>query len=176
VSNIYGPNIVATEGPEWKRHRELANPAFSDANIRLVADATARLSNNLCTLWKNKLSNYNSITVSVDPFMRDITMGVISEAGFGVKIENVLEEDIVRSNEEFSLKFFKVETTMSFRSALSIVSTNLVTKLAVPPFMYNLPIRHLQKVKEAFEVFENTLTRMIQERQADPKAVENAGT
>ena len=27
---IYGPNLTTVEGAEWKRHRSVANPAFSE--------------------------------------------------------------------------------------------------------------------------------------------------
>lgn len=28
--NLFGRNIVTTEGDEWKKHRKIANPAFSE--------------------------------------------------------------------------------------------------------------------------------------------------
>lgn len=30
IVNFFGRNIVATEGDEWKKHRKIANPAFSE--------------------------------------------------------------------------------------------------------------------------------------------------
>ena len=35
--NIYGPNIVGTEGPEWKRHRSVANSAFNEVSMFFLA-------------------------------------------------------------------------------------------------------------------------------------------
>jgi len=32
VINIYGDNIVGTEGPNWKRHRAVAKPAFNEVS------------------------------------------------------------------------------------------------------------------------------------------------
>jgi cytochrome P450 len=31
--NIYGPNMVGTEGSEWKRHRSVANSAFNEVSL-----------------------------------------------------------------------------------------------------------------------------------------------
>jgi cytochrome P450 len=42
-SRVMGDNIVTAEGEEWKRHRKVTAPAFSERNIRLVWDETARV-------------------------------------------------------------------------------------------------------------------------------------
>jgi hypothetical protein len=34
--NIYGPNIVGTDGTDWKRHRTVANSAFNEVSWLLV--------------------------------------------------------------------------------------------------------------------------------------------
>lgn len=28
--NVFGPNIVSSEGEEWKRYRKISSPAFSE--------------------------------------------------------------------------------------------------------------------------------------------------
>ena len=30
---MYGPNIVTSEGEEWKKYRKISSPAFSDVRI-----------------------------------------------------------------------------------------------------------------------------------------------
>lgn len=30
----FGSNIVVTEGDEWKKHRKVANPAFSEVGLK----------------------------------------------------------------------------------------------------------------------------------------------
>ncbi|KAI0322882.1 hypothetical protein OF83DRAFT_1091052 [Amylostereum chailletii] len=42
VLNIYGKNLVSTEGAEWKRHKSIASPAFSESNNSLVWTETIR--------------------------------------------------------------------------------------------------------------------------------------
>jgi cytochrome P450 len=39
-SNIYGPNIIAIEGSDWKRHRAVANSAFNEVSM-IVDSAVA---------------------------------------------------------------------------------------------------------------------------------------
>ena len=33
VISVYGPNIVASEGEEWKKYRKISAPAFSEVRI-----------------------------------------------------------------------------------------------------------------------------------------------
>ncbi|EKM52717.1 uncharacterized protein PHACADRAFT_149600 [Phanerochaete carnosa HHB-10118-sp] len=42
---IFGGNIIASEGDEWKRHRKVAAPPFSERNNRLVWDETVKIAN-----------------------------------------------------------------------------------------------------------------------------------
>lgn len=46
---------MASEGDEWKRHRKICAPSFSEPNNRLVWDETVSVMNDLfSTLWKDK--------------------------------------------------------------------------------------------------------------------------
>lgn len=44
---FFGGNIVASEGEEWKRHRKICAPSFSEPNNRLVWDETVSVMNDL---------------------------------------------------------------------------------------------------------------------------------
>jgi len=55
VVAIFGSNIVASEGEEWKRYRTIAAPAFSERNTRLVWDETIRIMFDLFdNVWGDK--------------------------------------------------------------------------------------------------------------------------
>jgi len=36
----FGPNILGSEGVQWRRHRRIANPSFNESNNRLVWDTS----------------------------------------------------------------------------------------------------------------------------------------
>jgi cytochrome P450 len=48
---IYGPNIIAADFDEWKRHRRIAGPSFSDKNNKLVHEETTQLTTELLDRW-----------------------------------------------------------------------------------------------------------------------------
>jgi cytochrome P450 len=52
---VFGSNIVASEGEEWKRYRTIAAPAFSERNTRLVWDETIRIMFDLFdNVWRDR--------------------------------------------------------------------------------------------------------------------------
>lgn len=66
----FGPNLVASEGEEWKRQRRLVAPAFSEKNNKLVWDETVRIMHDLFdNVWGKEdtvvIDNITDLTVPV---------------------------------------------------------------------------------------------------------------
>lgn len=66
----FGPNLVASEGEEWKRQRRLVAPAFSEKNNKLVWDETVRIVYDLFdNVWGKEdtvvIDNITDLTVPV---------------------------------------------------------------------------------------------------------------
>lgn len=43
ILKFFGPNVVVTEGEEWRRHRKLTGPSFSEKNNAMVWDESRRI-------------------------------------------------------------------------------------------------------------------------------------
>ena len=52
--NIYGENIVGSEGHQWMRYRKACASSFSDRNLQLVWDASVRLMNEIFASWSTE--------------------------------------------------------------------------------------------------------------------------
>jgi cytochrome P450 len=127
------------------------NPAFSEENLRLVAESTVKLTNLLFGQWDEQIhtsSDGKCCGVSVTGPMRNLTMGVISQAGFGVDSQSIFE----RSNSKGE---------MTFHEALGIVGSSLISRLVIPRFVLKLPIPHLKRIDTAFRLFESQLKELI---------------
>ena len=44
---LYGHNLVASEGEAWKKYRKICAPSFSESNNKLVWDETVETMNDL---------------------------------------------------------------------------------------------------------------------------------
>ncbi|KAI0720719.1 cytochrome P450 [Cerioporus squamosus] len=141
----FGPNLVASEGEEWKRQRKLVAPAFSEKNNRLVWDETVHIMQDLFdSVWGDKdvveVSNATELTVP-------ITLMVISVAGFGRRIS--WNEDAIAPAGHH----------MTFKDALNLVSRNLFLQLLFPKWM----LRWGTPVMRRFAIAQDELQRYMQE-------------
>ncbi|KAF8811212.1 cytochrome P450 [Phlegmacium glaucopus] len=162
VLSFYGPNIVTTEGEEWKKYRKISAPAFSDRNNKLVWDETVKIMQGLFNdFWKDQ------DIISVDHCL-DITLPVCVccplatpcfVLRFGRSVSWKEEDTIIPPGH-----------TMSYKQALHIVTNDFIFKLLVPSWALGLTAR-LQKVKVGFEELHMYMAEMIHERES---AVEKA--
>ncbi|KAJ7185748.1 cytochrome P450 [Mycena filopes] len=83
--NIFGQNLVGTEGAEWKRHRKVANSAFNEASNAVVWMETTRVLNE----WFEELDAQikpglnSSHTIEATEICVQLTLLVVASAGFG---------------------------------------------------------------------------------------------
>nr|BAL05138.1 cytochrome P450 [Phanerodontia chrysosporium] len=149
---IFGGNIIASEGDEWKRHRKIAAPAFSEHNNRLVWNETAKI---VCGFFENVWGS--QAEVYVDDVVQSLTLPmalhVISIAGFG-------KQTVWRADGTLLPKH-----KLSFQDALHVVSTDLWIRFVMPTMLLDLaPTKRIAKVKLAFEEVEQYMLELIQER------------
>ncbi|KLO13107.1 cytochrome P450 [Schizopora paradoxa] len=146
---MFGRNIVGTEGDEWKRHRNIAYPAFSEPNNKLVWNESVRITMDMIeNVWKDApevtIEHAAEMTLS-------LTLFVISSAGFGHKISFAEDHDVPSGH------------TMSFKESLHVVCVDMIFTAVVPSWLSWISERtrrHAQAVKE----LRSYMQEMIDER------------
>ena len=73
--DLFGPSIVSTNGAEWKKHRSLSQPGFSESNLKLVAESTTELSYDLFSKWDPMIEKSPETPIEIDGFMNEFTLG-----------------------------------------------------------------------------------------------------
>ncbi|CCL98273.1 uncharacterized protein FIBRA_00267 [Fibroporia radiculosa] len=178
VLTFYGSNIVVTEADEWKRHRKISAPSFSERNNRLVWDESVRVVEELChDVWSGKdvieLDNIVDLTVPVghlisshsDDFSEvlhaKMALFIIGVAGFGRRM-SWKEEGTIPSGR-----------SMTFKDALHIVSGNLALKVVFPTWLLKIaPFKIARKFNAAYIDLEQYMIQMVQERKIAEKKEE----
>ncbi|KZV68494.1 cytochrome P450 [Peniophora sp. CONT] len=146
---LYGSNIVASEGEEWKRHRKITAPAFSERNNRLVWDETVRIVDDLMNdIWQNA----PTVTVNdaVD-FTIPIAIFVISAAGFGQRA-TWLENRTPSAGHK-----------MTFKDAVHKLCAELITVMSTPKWAMGLSEK-LRTARLSVDEMQQYMTEMIEER------------
>ncbi|KAL8857109.1 MAG: hypothetical protein Q9178_006285 [Gyalolechia marmorata] len=85
--DIYGKNVVSTEGNLWRHHRKTVSPPFNEKNNRMVWDESLRQAQSMVTGW---MAHQTESSATIDRVAEDcmkLSLHVISCAGFGVNLD-----------------------------------------------------------------------------------------
>ncbi|KAH9003544.1 cytochrome P450 [Lactarius hatsudake] len=149
--SVFGGNIVASEGEDWKRYRAISAPAFSERNTRLVWDETVRI---MFDLFDNVWGDSPEIVLDhcVDITL-PIALFVVGVAGFGRRVTWTSDLTVPPGHQ------------MSFKDALHIVSSNLIIKMGVPNWAMKLT-EHTRRVNLAFDELRQYMVEMVHARRS----------
>lgn len=117
--DIYGKNIVSSEGESWRQYRKLASPAFSERNNQLVwAEALNQTSAHLAS-WAGEGDRGRGPIRTLGADTMRLTLNVITRAGFGQQ---------PRSDD----KALPEGHVMSFSSALNYILSHILILILFP--------------------------------------------
>lgn len=139
--DLYGKNVVSTEGSVWKQHRKTVSPPFNEKNNRLVWLESLRQGQSMINGWVGDKSS-SAVSTVADDCMR-LSLHVISCAGFGVKMnwprsqvegrENVANGSISPTAEKESQDSqFGPGHSMSYTDALSTLLHSMIWVFIFP--------------------------------------------
>ncbi|KAF5989250.1 cytochrome P450 monooxygenase 3A7 [Fusarium coicis] len=151
---IFGRNVVTTEGDDWVRHRRITTPPFNERNSALVWDESKRQATDMLKMWA---SNPKGV-VNPQSDTMVLALHVLTAAGFGRSytfgsgLESTLENH-----------------SLTYRDSLSLILGNLFT--AVFTATLNLPTWMLpskfKQVQDAVVNFRQYMAEMVaEEREA----------
>jgi len=82
--NIFGSNILATEGDEWRMHRNVVAKSFTEQNNKLIWAETIDCISSLFATWEEeseKKGDREVVIESAADLTREITLMVLSATG-----------------------------------------------------------------------------------------------
>ncbi|KAJ3256078.1 hypothetical protein HK103_005761 [Boothiomyces macroporosus] len=152
IIDIYGKNVVTTEGQEWKRHRKISAPNFGEKNNIKVHSETVYVVESLIKLWeKEGMDSVNTTKV-----MFNIALHVFSGAALGVQLTWNDEGQVPKGHR------------YTFKQSLKNMLNNLYKYIAIPKFMYYLPIKRIQNVKFAIDEFSSYMKELLEDAKKRP--------
>ncbi|KAJ1340568.1 hypothetical protein BSLG_004662 [Batrachochytrium salamandrivorans] len=90
--DIFGSNVVTTEHTEWRRHRKIVAPQFSERNNMYVHRQTVQTVHDMFRSWQTGIHGATANTehelhINVSEDMAKLALYVISGAGFGMRLD-----------------------------------------------------------------------------------------
>ncbi|KAI1873441.1 hypothetical protein JX265_005063 [Neoarthrinium moseri] len=171
--DIFGKNLVTTEGNDWVRHRKATAATFSETNIRIVWAETLHQAQQVARSWIGT-GHAPETVVNAWEDMKTLSLHVISRAGFGRKM--------VWPGETPSLSGSSVDAgingdaipeahTLSFKAALSTVLENLFMVAVLPSVVLaNIPSKTANLAYQAYKEWSAYMADMYQEKLAGIEA------
>lgn len=159
ILSIYGENVLITEGDEWKKHRKIVAPAFSeDTYVLDWAVATSVTKHWLASLDKKATQSSDGIAIeeNINKFCLHLTLSILTNTAFGVPIASPGQEpDPVPHGHKYSLKD-TLEGAMD--------QPILFTTVATPKWLFWLPLKKFKQAKELKAELDQWLDEIVQER------------
>jgi cytochrome P450 len=86
ILEIFGRNIITTEGGEWKQHRKIAAPGFNEKNNTLVFAEAVAQAQGMLRKWMGPDGKGNNTLEEVPTDAMRLTLHIITRIGFGVRL------------------------------------------------------------------------------------------
>lgn len=173
--DIYGKNVVSTEGSEWRYHRKATSPPFTEKNNHIVWAESIDQASAMLSSWVGKDGAGNrTIDRIMDDTMR-LALHVISKAGFGRHLEWPTSDTEKRVDKDY-VDPSKIENTvsdeeagkghnMSYSYAIHCLLDNILLQFLMPRWLLeNLPLKITRKANEAYTEWGDYMKDMVREK------------
>lgn len=126
--NIYGVNVLTTEGQAWRNHRKITSAPFNEKNNRMVFAESLRQAQAMTDFWIDGKEESPPILTVAEDALR-LSLHVISLAGFG----NRLSWPVDKNAEEESMKLDDTTShELSYVGALTLLTRNFLWFIVFP--------------------------------------------
>ncbi|KAF2446011.1 cytochrome P450 monooxygenase-like protein [Karstenula rhodostoma CBS 690.94] len=166
--DLYGKNLVSTEGADWRMHRKLTAPSFGERNNELVFTETLHHTDALLRMWKPDANHNRTLTDPGNDTM-SWALYIISGAGFDIRVTWPHEEGKNQVDQAdgadsgFTGSQPPPGHTMNYREALSELLHNIMwTFIGPPSVLLKSPIKVHRKVGRAMSEWGNYMDEILQ--------------
>jgi len=131
---IYGSNVVVTEGQEWRHHRKITSPPFTEKNNLLVWMETLDQSQAMIKSWFGADKQRSKVIRTIADDAMRLSLHIISRAGFGVSLSWPTEETRADGKEGAAKSSSNIPQghMMSYTDALGTVLHSIILILTLP--------------------------------------------
>ncbi|KAG9241962.1 cytochrome P450 monooxygenase-like protein [Calycina marina] len=164
--DIFGRNVVTTEGIEWKEHRKITSPSFNEKNNAMVFKEACSQAQAMLRKWSSEEGNTSTIQDAGKDIMK-LTLHVISSVGFGKSLFWPGEKpaEARSSDETLCCNDATDGHSMSFEHTLTTLLDRLFFVLLTPKWLLKrLPIQGAREAHEAFDNWSQYMKELLAQK------------
>ncbi|KAK1820087.1 hypothetical protein LTR12_005528 [Friedmanniomyces endolithicus] len=157
--DIYGKSVVSTEGANWRHHRKITSPPFTEKNNHLVWQESVHQANSMvASMVSADVERSGSVWDVAAQAMR-LSLHVISKAGFGVRLPWPHEEVETKIPEGH---------TLSYKDALSSLLENIIVVMLTPTWLLGRsPLKIHKAANESFLEWGKYMRELYEQKKAE---------
>ncbi|QIW99633.1 hypothetical protein AMS68_005151 [Peltaster fructicola] len=160
--DIFGKNVVSTEGSIWRHHRKITSPPFTEKNNKMVWLESLQQAQSMMAGWIGPNEKTSQALTDVSEGAMRLSLHVISRAGFGV--------GLLWPHEETTTVVPKGHT-LTYKDALSNLLHNLLVVLLTPRWLLPiLPFKMHKVANEALVEWGKYMREMYEAKRAEVKS------
>ncbi len=123
--DIFGGNVVSSEGADWKRHRKLVGPAFGESTNRAVWEETLKHGRPILQTWAQTSANRGVVRTTGEDSMK-LTLSVLGKVAFGLNLSGSSDEEAVQP---------AADDASAFIRSLAYLLANLFKVIIMPQWL-----------------------------------------
>lgn len=159
--DIFGKNVVSTEGANWRHHRKITSPPFTEKNNSMVWKESLSQAESMMAGWIDKSQKSTGPIWTVATEAMRLSLYVISRAGFGVSLKWPHEEAEAPIPEGH---------TMAYKEALETLLKNILVMILFPRWVLrNSPLEVHKKTYHAFTEWGQYMREMYESKRSEVK-------
>lgn len=160
--DLFGKNVVTTEGAYWRHHRKITSPPFTEKNNHLVWLESLHQAQSMMAGWVDQGDGADSGPIKdVATQSMRLSLHVISRAGFGVRLEWPHEERSQKIPEGH---------TLTYKEALERLLENIIVVMLNPKWILrNSPLKIHKVANEAYVEWGKYMREMYEEKRKEVK-------
>lgn len=155
---VYGPSVLVTEGDEWRKHRKIVQPAFTEETLELDWQQSTIVTKTWSEDLERRADPATRITKvnEVEKLCLHLTLSILTSTAFGVKIAAPGEaRDVAPPNHKYSFKD-------TLEGALD--HPTLFTTVATPWWLLWMPIPKFQHARELKAELDSWMNEVVDDR------------
>ncbi|KAF2770357.1 putative P450 monooxygenase [Teratosphaeria nubilosa] len=160
--DVFGKNVVSTEGAVWRHHRKITSPPFTERNNHLVWVESLHQATSMVGTWVSETDQSSKTIWDVAAQAMRLSLHVISRAGFGVRLAWPHEEADQNAPPGH---------TLTYKDALSSLLENIIVVMLTPRWLLSRSPLRLHKVaNDAYVEWGKYMREMYQDKRGEVKA------
>ncbi|KAK4943230.1 hypothetical protein LTR66_014625, partial [Elasticomyces elasticus] len=161
--DLFGKNVVSTEGSVWRHHRKITSPPFTEQSNHLVWQESLHQAKSMLASWVGVEGEKTATIDDVAASAMRLSLHVISRAGFGVRL--------LWPHEEVGARKIPEGHTLSYKDALSTLLENILWVMLMPRWLLkNSPLKVHKVAYESFVEWGKYMNEMYQAKKTEVKA------